>query len=74
MFRIFQQKRKCNVCERKLVLSYKKPELLKAYMNRHGKILSQKATALCARHQRAMTQEVGRARKMALLPYTSDHK
>ncbi|MCD5417306.1 30S ribosomal protein S18 [Candidatus Bipolaricaulota bacterium] len=73
MFRIFQRRRKCRVCERKLDLSYKKPEMLKPYMNRHGKILSQKATALCARHQRAMTREIGRARRMALLPYTSEH-
>jgi small subunit ribosomal protein S18 len=73
MPKIFQQKRKCNVCEQKIVLSYKKPELLKPYMDRHGKMLSQKATTLCARHQRAMSREIGRARRMALLPYTSEH-
>lgn len=50
-------------------LSYKKPEVLRQFMNRRGKILSRRITKLCAKHQRALSVEIDRARKLALLPY-----
>lgn len=59
----------CKVCEHNLVLTYKQPDELKRYMNKLGKILPRRATRLCAKHQRQLSREVKRARKMALLPY-----
>ncbi|MCS7197639.1 MAG: 30S ribosomal protein S18 [Candidatus Bipolaricaulota bacterium] len=59
----------CKLCEHGLVLTYKQPEELKRYMNKLGKILPRRATRLCAKHQRQLSREVKRARKMALLPY-----
>jgi SSU ribosomal protein S18P len=50
-------------------LTYKKPEVLKQFMNRRGKILSRRITKLCAKHQRLLATEIDRARKLALLPY-----
>jgi len=38
-------------------------------MSGRGKILSSKLTGVCARHQRALTKAIKRARYMALLPY-----
>jgi small subunit ribosomal protein S18 len=52
-----------------LELDYKKPEVLRQFMNRRGKILSRRITHLCAKHQRLLAREINRARKMALLPY-----
>ncbi len=59
----------CRVCEHGLELTYKQPDELKRYMNKLGKILPRRATRLCAKHQRQLSREVKRARKMALLPY-----
>lgn len=59
----------CKICEHGLVLTYKQPDELKRYMNKLGKILPRRATRLCAKHQRQLSREVKRARKMALLPY-----
>ncbi len=59
----------CKICEHDLVLTYKQPDELKRYMNKLGKILPRRATRLCAKHQRQLSREVKRARKMALLPY-----
>lgn len=59
----------CRVCQQTLELTYKKPEVLKQFMNRRGKILSRRITKLCAKHQRLLATEIDRARKLALLPY-----
>jgi len=69
-----RRKRKCRVCEQKLTLDYKKPEELKQYMNRLGKILPKRATRLCAKHQRQLGVEINRARKLALLPYVGERE
>ena len=69
-----KRKRKCRVCEKNLELDYKKPEDLKQYMNRLGKILPRRATRLCAKHQRQLGIEINRARKLALLPYVGERE
>ncbi|RLE36876.1 30S ribosomal protein S18 [Candidatus Acetothermia bacterium] len=69
-----RRKRKCRVCERNITLDYKKPEELKQYMNRLGRILPRRATHLCAKHQRKLALEINRARKLALLPYVGERE
>ena len=69
-----KRKRKCRVCERNLKLDYKKPEELKQFMNRLGKILPKRATRLCAKHQRRLAVQINRARKLALLPYVGERE
>jgi len=50
-------------------VTYKRPEELRRYMNRLGKILPRRVSRLCAKHQRRLSREIKRARVMALLPY-----
>ncbi|MEW5825355.1 MAG: 30S ribosomal protein S18 [Candidatus Bipolaricaulota bacterium] len=69
-----KRKRKCRACEGTVTLDYKKPEELKQYMNRLGKILPKRATRLCAKHQRRVAVEINRARKLALLPYVGERE
>ncbi len=69
-----KRRRKCRVCERKATLDYKKPQELKPFMNRLGKILPKRATRLCAKHQRQLALEINRARKLALLPYVGERE
>ncbi|MEK9185497.1 MAG: 30S ribosomal protein S18 [Patescibacteria group bacterium] len=52
-------------------IDYKDMELLKKFLNPHGRILSRKKTGTSARYQRMLSEAVKRARFMALLPYTS---
>ena len=52
-------------------VDYKDVELLKKFLNPHGRILSRKKTGTSAKYQRLLAQAVKRARTMALLPYTS---
>lgn len=48
---------------------YKDVAVLSKYITERGKILGRARTGLCARHQRAITIAVKRARHVALMPY-----
>ena len=50
-------------------VDYKDVDLLKKFLNPHGKIMSRRRTGLTALNQRALAEAVKRARFMALLPY-----
>ncbi|MGI6072510.1 MAG: 30S ribosomal protein S18 [Lachnospiraceae bacterium] len=51
---------------------YKDVNTLKKYISERGKILPRRITGTCAKHQRAVTTAVKRARHIALLPYSVD--
>ena len=71
----FTPRRKvCRFCaDQDPVLDYKNPDLLRDFLTERGKIVARRITGTCARHQRALTTEIKRARQMALLFYTSAH-
>ena len=50
-------------------VDYKDVDLLKQFVNPHGRIMSRTRTGLTARQQRAVEAAVKRARFMGLLPY-----
>ncbi len=50
-------------------IDYKDVELLKRFLNPHGRILPRKRTLLTATHQRSLATAIKRARFMGLLPY-----
>ena len=45
---------------------------LKKYVSERGKILPRRITGTCAKHQRALTSAIKRARHVALMPYVQD--
>jgi len=50
-------------------VDYKDVDLLKQFINPHGRIVSRKRTGLTARQQRSVEAAIKRARLMGLLPY-----
>ncbi|MBR2279795.1 MAG: 30S ribosomal protein S18 [Ruminococcus sp.] len=63
----------CAFCVDKVEnVDYKDIARLRRYMSERGKILPRRVTGTCARHQRALTTAIKRARQVALLPYTTD--
>jgi len=50
-------------------VDYKDVDLLKQFINPHGRILSRRRSGLTAKQQRAVEAAIKRARFMALLPY-----
>ena len=53
-------------------IDYKDPEFLKKFLNEQGKILPRRITGTCAKHQRALTVAIKRARHVALMPYVAE--
>ncbi|MFA6273266.1 MAG: 30S ribosomal protein S18, partial [Candidatus Paceibacterota bacterium] len=47
----------------------KDTELLKKFMDPHGRIMPRKKTGVAAKYQRQLAMAVKRARFLALLPY-----
>ena len=66
-----RRKKVCVFCgENNGVIDYKNVAMLKKYVSERGKILPRRITGTCAKHQRAMTVAIKRARHIALMPYT----
>jgi small subunit ribosomal protein S18 len=60
----------CRFCaEKSLTLDYKFFEVLDGLVSERGRIVPSRTTGTCAKHQRALTQAIKRARHVALLPY-----
>ncbi len=69
---IVVKKRICRFCnDKQSVIDYKNPALLAGFISERGKILPRRLTGTCARHQRALTNAIKRARILALLPFTT---
>lgn len=50
-------------------VDYKDVDLLKQFINPHGRIVSRRRSGLTSKQQRAVETAIKRARFMALLPY-----
>ena len=75
MARRFGRKRYCRfTAEGIKEVDYKDLELLKQYITETGKIVPCRITGTSAKHQRQLATAVKRARYLALLPYTDQHK
>jgi small subunit ribosomal protein S18 len=67
------RKKVCGFCVDKVEnIDYKDIARLRRYMSERGKILPRRITGNCAKHQRALTVAVKRARHVALMPYSID--
>ncbi len=70
---IRRRKKVCVFCSDKSnIIDYKDVNKLKRYVSERGKILPRRVTGNCAKHQRALTVAIKRARHLSLLPYTLD--
>ena len=69
-----RRKKVCVFCGKDNVIDYKDTNKLKRYISERGKILPRRITGNCAKHQRALTVAIKRARHISLMPYvTSDN-
>ena len=67
-----RRKKVCVFCGKDNVIDYKDTAKLKKYVSERGKILPRRITGTCAKHQRALTVAIKRARHVALMPYVQD--
>ena len=63
----------CSFCvDRVDFIDYKDTGRLRKYTSERAKIIPRRVTGTCAKHQRALTVAIKRARHVALMPYVSD--
>ncbi|MGL5259591.1 MAG: 30S ribosomal protein S18 [Lachnospiraceae bacterium] len=67
-----RRKKVCVFCGKDNAIDYKDTNKLKRYVSERGKILPRRITGNCAKHQRALTVAIKRARHVALMPYSMD--
>jgi len=66
-------RKSCRFCADKIVhIDYKEIGRIKVFISERGKIVPRRITGNCAKHQRALTNAIKRARVLALLPYTAE--
>ncbi len=70
---IRRRKKVCVFCGKENnEIDYKDVNKLKRYVSERGKILPRRITGNCAKHQRALTVAIKRARHVALMPYVAE--
>ena len=69
---IRRRKKVCVFCGKDNAIDYKDTNKLKRYISERGKILPRRITGNCAKHQRALTVAIKRARHIALMPYVTE--
>jgi len=68
--RVYHRRKVCRFCaDSSLEIEYKNPKQLKYFITERGKIIPRRISGTCAKHQRALTLAIKRARAIALLPY-----
>jgi small subunit ribosomal protein S18 len=69
----YVRRKVCQFCADKIAyIDFKDIPRLRRFLSERGKIESRRKTGTCARHQRAVTTAIKRARHVALLPFTAD--
>ena len=52
-------------------IDYKDTEILKKFINPHGRMIARKRTGITAKYQRQLATAIKRARFLGLLPYVA---
>ena len=66
----FRRRKVCRFCaEPEAPIDYKDTNLLRLFISERGKIVPRRISGTCAKHQRAMSVAIKRARILALVPF-----
>ena len=69
-----RRRKVCMFCvEHVTAIDYKDVGRLRRFLSDRGRIEPRRKLGTCAKHQRALSQALKRARHLALLPYTAEH-
>jgi small subunit ribosomal protein S18 len=65
------RRKMCRFCaETATMIDYKNPQLLRSFITDRGKMVPRRISGTCAKHQRAISLAIRRARTLALMPFT----
>jgi small subunit ribosomal protein S18 len=67
------KRKSCSFCIEKVTsIDYKDTPRLRKYVSERGKIVPRRISGTCAKHQRALTSAIKRARVLALLSFAAE--
>ena len=69
-----KRKRVCYFCSKSVEPDYKNVVQLKNYISDKGKILPNKVTKTCTKHQRRVAKAIKRSRMLALLSFVDKYR
>ena len=70
----FVRKKVCRFCaDANIKIDYKDPKTLRYFISETGKLIPQRISGNCAKHQRQVSVAVKRGRQLALMPYAPSH-
>ena len=73
--RYMGRRKVCSFCIENInYIDYKNIELLKNYITDRYMIESRRRSGVCAKHQRLLAKAIKRARNLALLPISPNHR
>lgn len=73
--RYFPRRRVCAFCvDHVKLIDYKDANMLGRYVSDQGKIRGRRQTGNCGKHQHMVSRAIKRARQIALLPYSHEHR
>ena len=68
-----RHKKSCPFCsDKKCNIDYKDVKFLSRFITERGKMVPSRISATCAKHHRALSKAIKRARILALLPFVSN--
>jgi len=68
--RVFHRRKVCRFCaDKSMSIDYKETRTLRYFTTERGKIIPRRISGTCAKHQRALTTAIKRARHIALMPF-----
>ena len=68
-----KKRRSCRFCDNdETYIDYKDERRLSRFISEQGKIIPNRITGNCAKHQRQLVQAIKRARHLALIPFVSE--
>lgn len=68
--RVYHRRKVCRFCaDKEMTIDYKDTRGLRYFITERGKIIPRRISGTCAKHQRALTLAIKRARMIALLPF-----
>ena len=73
--RYFTRRKVCQFCVNHVTyIDYKDANVLKRYVSDQAKIESRRKSGVCSKHQRGLATAIKRARHLAMLPYSRQHR
>ena len=73
--RYYARRKVCSFCVDKVkFIDYKELDRFRRYLTDRYKLEARRKTGVCAKHQRGLSTAIKRARHLALLPFSPDHR